>query len=355
MVAVLVAVVAIWLTRSGERSGSPTKQADTSAPTASIERGPVTGLVAIGDTRGELRVVNLGDGGSTVVSENLDGYPAQPIRVGDHVAFVADGEARLIAPRPDSQDHASSVDAITLGAADYVLASGKPDGLWLVRGHPPGPVEVVAVGVDGTAANPIQVPADERPVAPLAGGLLILRSDGSLSLFDIESRTITAELGVASDVLATQGNTVAWLEGPPDQCGQTCRLYVGTIAAKDGGTNLDARIVAPPAGESWIRGGAFGPDGAQLAVFVDAHPDTGTTDNGPGARLVIVNMSDYSAYDTPGSYVGVGENIVDADWSPTTGWLLFSGLRGSVLAYRPGHPAPPTSTGLPARYTFAVL
>ena len=98
-----------------------------------------------------------------------------------------------------------------------------------------------------------------------------------------------------------------------------------------------------------MRGGTFSPDGTKLAAFAAA---AGAAEAG-AARLGTIDVATVGTLEIPGSEVPVGEPVVAAAWSRTSGWLLYSGLGGSLRAHFPGSSSAP-SLDLPSSYTFAA-
>jgi len=89
------------------------------------------------------------------------------------------------------------------------------------------------------------------------------------------------------------------------------------------------RIAAPEGAPGFIGGGAFAPDGNQLAVFVDRLPEA----NNPGGRLVIVTVATGAATPVAASTVSFGEPFGFATWSPDGRWVYFGGLSARLKAH----------------------
>jgi hypothetical protein len=298
------------------------------------DRRPTEGLVAYSERFNAFQTVDLGTGRSEVIDLPADGYPERPFVTDGSIVFLAAGAAWATDP-PGSQ-------ARPLGAASHVFPSDVPGTVWRVRGDV---AERVDLAGRSTSA-PVTLPEAAWIVAPLPRGKLLLQTAmGHLQAFDPDTRAIGFDLGAVADVAATHGTLVAWLEILCDGC----PLHLTDVA-----TGVD-RAIAPPQGSvGWVRGGAISPDGATLAVFADASPTTGPDGpNGQGASLVLVDVRTGRTTPVPGSTFPVGEPVVAAAWSPTSGWLFFSGIVDPMLAYRPGLPAP-VRLAIPWSYSFTV-
>lgn len=333
------------------RRGTPDRPtAAHQGPDRNATRGPRVGLVAYGDDASQLHVLDLATGSSVVVSDSAAGYPERPVAVDDTFVFVADGAAHVVV-------RAGAPGVPTFGrrqlvAADHVLPSSSPDKVLIVHGNPPGPVDVEAIDLDGTRRGErLQLPAGTTPVTSVALGLVTLRADGNLAVFDAKGNTI-AELGIASDVIAAHGDLVAWLDGPRTACTNGCKLHITRVRLDNDTTRMDDRgLAAPTPSDGWINGGAIAPGGRHIAAFVLA-PDS--VDGGPGAQLVIVDTETATAHIVPDSDVGIGESVIAASWSTASGWLLYSGLRGRMRAFRLTEQAPVELDAPGATYVFAA-
>jgi hypothetical protein len=100
-----------------------------------------------------------------------------------------------------------------------------------------------------------------------------------------------------------------------------------TIARIPGGPSH--RVVAPEGAPGFIGGGAFSPDGDQLAAFVDRLPER---DN-PGGNLVIITVGTSAADRIVASTVSFGEPYGFAAWSADSQWLYFGGLSAQLKAH----------------------
>ena len=100
----------------------------------------------------------------------------------------------------------------------------------------------------------------------------------------------------------------------------------------DTATGHVTRVDSPIPGNGFYGGGAFSPDGSQLAVFVATN--TGTTN--PAAKLAVVDVATGQLRLIDGSETPVGEPYGYASWSPSGGWVFFGGLSGDLHVLRRG-------------------
>ena len=292
---------------------------------------PTRGVVAYADYFRSFRVVDLPSGRSAAIELPADGYPEQPVVTDGSIVFLAAGAAWVTDP-PGSEPR-------LLGPAAHVIAAETTGTVWLVRS---GEMVVQLVDLSGdTVAPAVILPEVRRLVASLSDGLLLVqRTDGTLEVLDPATGGITFDGSEPADVAATQGSLVAWI-APCVKAG--CPLHLTDVA-----TGID-RVIAPPTGApGWVRGGAISPDGKTLAAFVDA--ESPEADKQSVATLVLVDVETGRLTPVPGSEVPFGEPIVAAAWSPTSGWLFYSGVLDPMYAYRPG-PAGAGGAGHPLRPT----
>jgi hypothetical protein len=102
----------------------------------------------------------------------------------------------------------------------------------------------------------------------------------------------------------------------------TCRIPLCPITITNTAT-LASRTLRSPLGYGFVLGGAFSPDGRQLAVFVNDSPEAG----GQTAELAIASTATGTVRLIPAVRMTVGEDIDWARWLP-------GGTRLVVLANR---------------------
>ena len=282
-------------------------------------------LVDAGADR-NVTVVPLGAGRRIVEPQHATGYPDRPVRTAHGVVFVAGGIAYNLGypflgpPRP-------------LGPAEQVLAEGDSPTVSVVR-QVSGSATVASVPVDPgfvAGTETFTLPAGYEPVARVSRGFLLQADDGQLRVWN---GTLVATLGRARSVVDVNGDEVAWVD-------TASQLHITDTAS-----GRDA-VQAPPAGHSgFIGGGAFSPNGAFLAAFVDGPGSSA----GPQAQLVVIGPK---ADPAPVATVRVGEPVGSAVWTPDGSWVLFCGLDG-MRAYEPGR-AGVVDVGQPGSYSFTVF
>lgn len=309
--------------------------------------GPRHGQIAYADPPRRLRIVDLRTDSSVAFELRVEAYPERPFALGASVVLAAGGEAWIVAALDVGSDARTS--RRSLGPADSVLPADQPGGVWLIRGSQPSVLELALVsGTGKRLAAPVHLPPGMVPVAAAGPHRLVLQhTDGTLRPYDTRTGRVNDGLGRPGDVLDARGPHVAWVTRAYGDC-------VAQVACELHLTDLEVgsdRVIAPPSGSAWTRGGAISPDGATLAAFtVDA--DAAAPESFD-ARLVIVDIATAGAVAIPESEVPLGEPVVAAAWSGTSGWLLYSGLEGSMRAHFRGSRSA-AQLDLPASYTFAA-
>ena len=308
-----------------------------------ITAGPRGGWLAYREDPGQLRIVSLDDGASVVPDGTVDAYPSRSFVVGGSFIFTGDGVAWAITP--------GKADATRqrLAPADGVVPSQEPDALWVIRGEPAFGSEVHLVGVDGKPRGEVvRLPPGGRLVAA-AGAFLVLQrvDDQVLRLYDLQRLQLLPFLDQAGEVIDSRGAMLVWMTVPHGDCVGGCRLHVTELAT--GGD----RVIEPPAGMGWVKGGAISADGRRLAAFAVSLTDGVRRPGVPGASLVVVDLVTVEATPIQDSEVPYGEPVVAAAWSATSDWVFFAGLGGPMHAYFPGSRSA-VQLPWPASYTFAV-
>ena len=164
--------------------------------------------------------------------------------------------------------------------------------------------------------------ADPTPV--LANGIVVAtwpvsKQNRMLGVWSPSTGRVRT-LGKVWQVTATytargaRSSLVAW---NPASCGtsESCTLKITNTE------NYSSRTVASPIGH-FLWGGAFSPDGRQLAVFANA----GDVHGDPTAQLAIVSTRSGSLKLVPGVSVYVGESVHWAQWLPDGRHLVTGGL-----------------------------
>jgi hypothetical protein len=81
--------------------------------------------------------------------------------------------------------------------------------------------------------------------------------------------------------------------------------------------------IRSPLGYGFDNGGAFSPDGRQLAVFAKTNP--GFSD--PETRLALIDVATGSLRLVPGATLAIGEAVAWAQWLPRSGQVIVGGLQ----------------------------
>lgn len=245
------------------------------------------------------------------------------VRVGDR-AFVAMG-GRLYA-----YDRGASA-LRDIGTADAVFPTSDGDGL-MVAGA--GKVERRSVTGE-TTAGPWSVPPGYEltfPPRATATGVLV-QSGGAFVRTLAEWAPATGAIrslrtyNQLIDVFTAPGATSSTVAATDCDGGFPCWLDL-----TDTGTGRTTRLDSPVAGNGFYGGGAFSPDGAQLAVFVATN--TGTSN--PAADLGLVEVPTHRLRLVGESHSRIGEPYGYASWAPSGQWLFFDGLTGDLRVLRRG-------------------
>jgi hypothetical protein len=110
---------------------------------------------------------------------------------------------------------------------------------------------------------------------------------------------------------------VAWL---PATCltSDTCLLQLTDV-----GTGATDKIRSP-LGFGFDFGGAFSPNGRQLAVFAESN----SGDYNPETRLALIDVARLSLRLVPGATIKIGDSLAWANWLPGSRQLFVGGLSG---------------------------
>jgi len=172
---------------------------------------------------------------------------------------------------------------------------------------------------------------NSNPTPAIANGILVVSTayphstyageDGTLAIWNPTSGHVRT-LGTAWQVSATftapgaRSSLVAWY---PASCGSSsgCALKITNTA------NYSSLLVTSSIGH-FLWGGAFSPDGGQLAVFANSRYMQGN----PTAQLTIVDTRTGSSRLAKGVYVYVGDSVHWAQWLPDGSHVITGGLGG---------------------------
>jgi hypothetical protein len=152
-------------------------------------------------------------------------------------------------------------------------------------------------------------------------------------------RSVGASLGPGALISAytppgSAGGLLAWM--PAD-----CRYPAGcpvriTSTAAQASRSLASRTLRSPLPWGFALGGAFSPDGRQLAVFVNRGPGHG----GGLVQLAIASTSSGALHLVPGARLRIGEDVAWVRWLPGGRQLIAGGVDRDVITTADG-PARP--------------
>ncbi len=263
-----------------------------------------------------------------VVAE-VDADPATPlVQAGGRLDWV-DAGGGYLPGQGYSQEIIRQLDPATgkvriLGAGDGVFPS--PDGRQLFISQP-GDTSLTELAADGSGEPRRQVlPAGWHlpggySVA-VGHGLLVQSRDESyptLAVWDPQARRLTIlgrgypQMASAYTPAGGRGGLVAWIGR---DCGQRCPIRITDL------TTRSTRIVHSPRPDGFALGGAFSPNGRQLAAFVNI---------GATAELALVDTRTGQVRLVGSVRTGLGEDIAWAHWLPDGERLLAGGLDAAYV------------------------
>jgi hypothetical protein len=124
----------------------------------------------------------------------------------------------------------------------------------------------------------------------------------------------------------------------------TCRYPVKCAIRITSTSTLASRTLRSPLPYGFALGGAFSPDGSQLAVFVNRRPGTG----GGMAQLAIVSTRTGTTRLVPGARFLLGEDIAWARWLPGGKQLIAEGTASDYIV------TPATLAARPLRFRHSA-
>lgn len=272
------------------------------------------GLLRVDVDRRSLRRVAL-PGEVTGADNGLVGRDGAVVAVRGGIAYATPGRSG----RP----------ATPLGPASYAVASASAGRVWLVEetGDPERwyRLREVDLGRSGSGEGVGTLPLGQRPLAGVAGGVLVHVAGpvGGLAVWNPRTGWLGRRLALAATIplaaVAARGSAVAWVEGSA--------LHLGDLASgRD-------RVVAPPPGsDGFAAPGAFSPDGRTLAAVTRVGFST-------RPALALVDTARASAVRVAGSEGALSDRCSPClAWSPAGDWIFFSriGPGFSIGAYRLG-------------------
>jgi hypothetical protein len=293
----------------------------TSRVVAQVNADPSAPLVPFG---GRLYWINQSGGQvdgafwpQTIEQLNLATGKSTDIGPGEFMFLSADGR-RLYISQTDTM-----LAELSAGAAGPLRQLALPAGWYL----PGGFAVAVATGivVQSNDAQALAHPPDLAVWNPRTGQVTVI------------GRAVGNAVANAIGAYTPRGagySLLAWMPA-------SCRLLFCPIKITNTAT-MSSRTLRSPLGDGFVLGGAFSPDGRQLAVFVNRSRKAG----GETAELAIASTATGTVRLVPGVRMTVGE---DADW---VRWLP-GGTRLIVLANRNYLVSAATLAARPFRFTGA--
>jgi hypothetical protein len=357
-VALLVAS-AVVLTRATSGSNPSVVAGPTSSTQAALDSEHTqTLLVGIDSQRG-IEVTNVDAGTTeTAVPGPMSLVPCNTcplVRRGDAVFFARDGRAYVL-----EDPHGSPRD---LGPASFVFSSSDNRTVWTATTTRDSGTVTRLDQHGNRTGGPWTIPAGYRISLnflpkEIAGRILLARGlnpprvlygwdpEGGerMHLGDVLFTVDTYQRPAASE------GVLAWIPQASCRSGlRRCALTFTDVSAT--GTATNNRTIDPPGDSNgFIGGGAFSPDGRTLAAFVEATP----TQQGPAARLVLVDVASGAVHEVRGGQISIGESHGFANWDPSGRWLFFGGFPEHLLVHRAGTDDA-VALNLPASYTSVAL
>jgi hypothetical protein len=351
---VLVATTAGFVASGGGRGAAPLSPSIPKAtpPTFGPNRSVLPGTTeVVWFASGGLHLGNPSLGSDRVVAQ-VDAAATRLVSIGSRVYFFERGSPDVsaanggnrIAELDTGSGHVHSLGAginltTTTDGRDLLVAL---DPIHLVELSPTGarlsPVWTVPSGYT------LNTYASQHPLAAVAGGIAVESAAPAsptsgayvLAIWDPTRGTIRV-LGRDAFVIGSytrpgaNHSLLAWIDG------SGTGVDVNRLAITDTATMKTRHISSPlsgvfsPAvaqygsdvaefGSNFLGGGAFSPDGRQLAAFVSAY----RPHDWPNAQLVLVNPSTGSVQLIANTVIQIGEPAGWATWSPT-GSEMFGG------------------------------
>jgi PASTA domain len=359
VVALLVAGVVILNRATSGSHPSVVAGPTPSSTQAALDSEHTQTLLASTDTQRGIEVTNVDAGTTeTAVPGPMSLVPCNTcplVRRGDAVFFARDGRAYVL-----EDPHGSPRD---LGPASFVFSGSDNRTVWTATTtRDSGAVSRLDEHGNPTG-GPWTIPAGYRISLnflpkEIAGRILLARGlnpprvlyawgpEGGkrMHLGDVLFTVDTYRRPGASE------GALAWIPQASCRSGlRRCALTLTNVSAK--GTPTNKRTIDPPGDSNgFIGGGAFSPDGRTLAAFVEATP----TQQGPAARLVLVDVASGAVHEVRGGQISIGESYGFANWDSTGRWLFFGGFPEHLLVHRAGTDDA-VALNLPASYTSVAL
>ncbi|HET6951166.1 MAG TPA: PASTA domain-containing protein [Acidimicrobiales bacterium] len=300
-----------------------------------VQTGPTTNGTSAGEIDADLLWIGWQEGPTLADPNTGETTPIGPsrgltcntcplIRVGDQAFTAQNGRIYSYTPGAHELDDIGPGDAVFPAADGRSILVSVDD-------------QLEQQSTDGTVlAGPWAIPSGYDLTVPrraTATGVLVEATANAFirSLAEWDPATGDVQpLGTHNQLIDTHTDSA----GAATMIARTdCdRDFPCWILLTDTSTGQTTRIDSPVPGNGFYGGGAFSPDGRDLAVFVATNQ--GTTD--PAARLGIIDTRTGQARLIEDSDVPIGEPYGYASWSPSGDWLFFDGLSDNVRTLERG-------------------
>jgi hypothetical protein len=215
------------------------------------------------------------------------------------------------------------------GGLGTAIADGTPAGNRAVGGGSAAVGSSATVGSSTAAGIVVQSDPELAIRHPPVLGIWSTRT-GRVKVL---GRGVGADSGAVIGAYTAPGashSLLAWMPA-------TCRYPVNCAIRITDTSALASRTLRSPLPYGFALGGAFSPDGSQLAVFVNRSPGTG----GGRVQLAIVSTRTGASRLVPGASFVIGEDVAWARWLPGGKQLIAGGadrddiVTPATLAARP--------------------
>jgi hypothetical protein len=337
-----ILATATWL---GARPGAGPGSSRGSPPAGTAGKSRTSPSVAWVDYNGRLHVANLATWQQRVAARTT-AYPVTPLaQAGGSIYWVDWGSGFPVVRELDLAKGTTR----NLGYGMSVFASSDGGHVFIARtGTSVTEIPASGTGPDRELTAPRGWYVAARPTA-VAGGIVVSSADeqansrpATIGVWNLRTGKVTV-LGqtVASAYFGPIGavtppgagySLIAWM---PSHCGLLidCPIQVTNTAT---GSSITLRSPTP---DGFALGGAFSPDGRELAVIVDTSP-------GPccaTAELAIASAQTGALRLVPRARFTIGEDVAWVQWLPGGRQLIAGALTGCYMVDAAGLSARPLS------------
>ena len=250
----------------------------------------------------------------------LDLNGGGPVRIASGgMVFAASGHGELYTVTPSRSSRPSvESDLVSLSTT----SGNRVGGPWPVPDGYDVPSFAVSNGIVLTRSQGFTTPGP-WPVAvwnPVTGTLDQIGTT--------EQGAIVGYAGGGHGLLATEVDSGRSTQGVWRYHGHTVQgeFQLDDLVITDTVTGSRVLVPAPAGTLGFIGGGAFSPDGSELAAFVQLNHVLGPGLNGQVMELVVIDTATGQLHQIPGSWTEFGESFGFATWSPNSRWVFFGGI-----------------------------